>query len=176
MNRQGEFHVFIIRPEGPTARPARRLTIVAATLMSASALSAHGEGGHHLETYVGADVAALQRDLGEPNLKTPTLWRYSSEQQVSGGMPGAPNPVVIGGRRGVTVSGAGGDYEPWTIAPDICEVTVTLDKNDVVTGVDAAGPGCFEYLHALKRAAQAAEQAGPPRNRQGENTPSRADM
>lgn len=149
--------MLIIRPTRPTTRPARRLTIVAAALISASAPPAYGDDGHKLEAYVGADVAALQRDFGEPDLKTPALWRYSSEQQVSGGLPGAPNPVVISGRRGVTVSGAGGDYEPWTIAPDICDVTVTLDKDGIVTGVDAAGPGCFEYLHALKRAAQATE-------------------
>lgn len=142
----------IIRPAPATARPTRVLTIVTAVLVSVAALPGGAADGHDLDAYIGDNVAALQRDFGEPTLKTPTLWRYSSEQHVSGGMPGAPNPVIIGGRRGVTVSGAGGDYEPWTIAPDICDLTVTVDKDAIVTAVETAGPGCFEYLHALKRA------------------------
>lgn len=146
--------MLIIRPADTTARPARLLTIVAAALMSVAALPGSADDGHDLEAYIGDGVAALQRDFGEPTLKTPALWRYSNEQQVSGGLPGAPNPVIISGRRGVTVSGAGGDYEPWTIAPDICDLTVTIDKDAIVTAVETAGPGCFEYLHALKRAAE----------------------
>lgn len=147
----------MIRPAHATTRPTRVLTIVAAALMAVVTLPGSAEQGHDIEAYVGDNVAALQRDFGEPTLKTPTLWRYSSEQQVSGGMPGAPNPVIIGGRRGVIVSGAGGDYEPWTIVPDICDLTVTIDKDAIVTAVETAGPGCFEYLHALKRA----REAGP---------------
>ena len=148
--------MLIIRPAPATARPARVLTIVAAALLSLAATPGGAEQGHDLEAYIGDNVAAVQRDFGEPTLKTPALWRYSSEQAVSGGMPGAPNPVIIGGRRGVTVSGAGGDYEPWTIAADICDLTVTVDKDAIVTAVETAGPGCFEYLHALKRAREAA--------------------
>ncbi len=145
----------MIRPARVTACPTRLLTIVAAAVLSVATVPGSAAGGHDLEAYIGADVAALQRDYGEPTLKTPTLWRYSSEQQVSGGMPGAPNPVIINGRRGVTISGAGGDYEPWSIAPDICDLTVTVDKDAIVTAVETVGPGCFEYLHALKRARKA---------------------
>lgn len=144
--------MLIIRPAKGSARPKRVLTIVAAALMFASAAASGADDGHDLDAYVGGDVAALQQDFGEPTLKTPTKWWYSNEQRVSGGMPGVPNPAIVGGRLGVAVRGAGGDYEPLTIDPATCDLTVTVGKDGSVTSVETAGPGCFEYLHALKRA------------------------
>ncbi|MGR9091111.1 MAG: hypothetical protein ACU85U_11090 [Gammaproteobacteria bacterium] len=128
------------------------LTIVTTGLLLTAASASLADDGHKLDAYIGGDVAAMQRDFGEPTLKTPTRWWYSNQQRVSGGMPGAPNPAIVGGRLGVMVSGAGGDYQSLTISPDMCDLTVTIDKDASVTSVETAGPGCFEYLHALKRA------------------------
>lgn len=146
----------MIRSTTGRARRNRVLTIVAAGLIGFAAAASGADSGHELDAYIGGDVAALQRDFGEPNLKTPTMWWYSTKQRVSGAMPGAPNPAIVGGRLGVTITGAGGDYAPLTIAPDACDMTITVDKDAIVTAVETAGPGCFEYLHALKRAREAA--------------------
>lgn len=136
----------------PANASARALTVSVAGLMLVVATAGSANDGHDLDAYIGENVAAVQRDFGEPNLKTPSRWWYSNQQHISGGMPGAPNPAIVGGRLGVTISGAGGDYEPLSIAPDMCDLTVTVDKEANVTSVETAGPGCFEYLHALKRA------------------------
>ena len=144
----------IIRSTNGPARPARVLKIVAVGLVFVAAAAGGADNNYGLDAYVGNEVAALQRDLGEPTLKTPTMWWYSNQPHVSGGMPGAPNPAIVGGRLGVTINGAGGDYAPLTIMPDACDLSVTIDRDANVTAVETAGPGCFAYLHALKRASK----------------------
>jgi len=145
----------MIHPLNRRLIPVLPCLFVAGCLTVAQGVAAETESGHDISRYIGGSADAISRDFGEPTLKTPNEWWYHSKQRIQGGMPGAPNPAIVGGRLGAVVTGAGGEYEPLSLSPDACDLTVTVDNAGIVENVDAAGPGCFEYLHELKRQQQA---------------------
>ncbi len=104
-----------------------------------------------LERYIGMPVEQIVSDLGEPMLRTPLELWYRHESAVNNGNPGAPNPTVSLGGTGVIIYGPGVDDPSLTMSRDLCDVTVRLNRKEIITSIDHRGPGCFEFIHRLKQ-------------------------
>lgn len=125
------------------------LSTLAAALITPATNATEPATDAALRAYIGLAGQRLIDDLGEPLLRTPhELW-YSNGPSIAGGHPGAPNPAVVSGRNGVTVSGAGGDYLPPYFSRDACNVLVKLEPTGLIEAVESQGPGCFEFIHLL---------------------------
>jgi len=131
--------------------PGSRIAIIAGlTAVVCSSAAAAGEDDYDLNKFVGQNVAVVLEQLGEPTLQTPGQLWYSKEARISGGRPSPPNPGVVTGRKGATISGAGGTYMPLQFDREPCDITVTIGKDELVSEVEQAGPGCFEFIHLLR--------------------------
>lgn len=105
-----------------------------------------------LSAYVGGSVDRLVDALGEPGLRTPNELWYWRRARISGGQRGLPSPSIRSERNGLLFNGAGGNYAPPSFTRDFCNVVITLDDKGLIETVDEQGPGCFEFIHSLRRA------------------------